>query len=202
MRSIIAGINCPTALISKFLNNLLAPIYLQVAREITFTNSVQVVQKLEKYISNGYLKVTTKFIIADVKNLYTVIPRERKREVFIRFLEKYSKYGKTATLSIDHIWKMARLILENDYFAYNKYYKQIRGRAMGSAFIRAIQNDYAYNSAISSRHTATGAIPPRKKLFVNRNVRLHDLENRYKQQTLTLEEYLEKVMRLIGIKKF
>ncbi|CAF1035928.1 unnamed protein product [Didymodactylos carnosus] len=68
-------------------------------------------------------------------------------------------------------------------------------------FIRAIQNDYAYNSAISSRHTATGAIPPRKKLFVNRNARLHDLENRYKQQTLTLEEYLEKVMRLIGIKK-
>jgi hypothetical protein len=69
-------------------------------------------------------------------------------------------------------------------------------------FIRAIQNDHAYNSAISSRHIATGALPPRKKLFVNRNARLHDLENRYKQQTLTLEEYLEKVMRLIGIKKF
>ncbi|CAF1163796.1 unnamed protein product, partial [Didymodactylos carnosus] len=59
-------------------------------------------------------------------------------------------------------------------------------------FIRAIQNDYAYNSAISSRHTAIGAIPPRKRLFVNRNARLHDLENPYKQQTLTLEEYLEK----------
>ncbi|CAF1616006.1 unnamed protein product, partial [Didymodactylos carnosus] len=69
-------------------------------------------------------------------------------------------------------------------------------------FIRAIQNDYAYNSAISSRHTATGTIPPRKKLFVNRNAPLRDLENRYKQQALTLEEYLEKVMRLIGIKKF
>jgi hypothetical protein len=69
-------------------------------------------------------------------------------------------------------------------------------------FIRAIQNDYAYNSAMSLRHLATGVLPPRKKLFVNRNVRLHDLENRYKQETLTLEEYLEKVMRLIGIKKF
>ena len=50
--------------------------------------------------------------------------------------------------------------------------------------------------------TAIGTLPPRKKLFVNRNSRLHDLENRYKQQTLTLEEYLEKVMKLIGIKKF
>ncbi|CAF1555969.1 unnamed protein product, partial [Didymodactylos carnosus] len=45
-------------------------------------------------------------------------------------------------------------------------------------------------------------VPPRKKLFVNRNARLHDLENLYKQQTLTLEEYLEKVMQLIGVKKF
>jgi hypothetical protein len=43
-------------------------------------------------------------------------------------------------------------------------------------------------------------LPLGKKLFVNRNARLQDLENRYKQQTLTLEEYLDKVMRLIGIK--
>ncbi|CAF1155118.1 unnamed protein product [Didymodactylos carnosus] len=69
-------------------------------------------------------------------------------------------------------------------------------------FIRAIQNDYAYNSAISSRPATTCTIPPRKKLSVNRNARLHDLENRYKQRRLILEECLEKVMRLIGIKKF
>ena len=48
-------------------------------------------------------------------------------------------------------------------------------------FIRAIQNDYAYNSAILSRHLATGILPPRKKLFVNRNTRLHNLEERFKQ---------------------
>ena len=69
-------------------------------------------------------------------------------------------------------------------------------------FIRAIQNDYAYNSVISSRHLATGILPPRKKLFVNRNTRLHNLEKRLKQRTLTLDKYLEKVMRLIGIKKY
>ncbi len=61
-------------------------------------------------------------------------------------------------------------------------------------FIRAIQNDYAYNSAILSRHLATGVLPPRKKLFVNINARLHNLEERFKQQALTLDEYLEKVM--------
>ena len=69
-------------------------------------------------------------------------------------------------------------------------------------FIRAIQNDYAYNSAISSRHLATGILPRWKKLLVNRNTRLHNLEARLKQQTLTLDKYLEKVMQLIGIKKY
>ncbi|CAF3841294.1 unnamed protein product [Rotaria sordida] len=60
--------------------------------------------------------------------------------------------------------------------------------------------DSHYN-AISARHLATGILPPQKKLFVNRNTRLHNLEERFKQQTLTLKEYLEKFMRLIEIKK-
>ena len=128
---------------SKFLNNLLAPIYSNVAHETTFTNSVQVVQKLENYAANGYLKRTTKFITGDIKNLYTVIPRERGREVFMRFLEKHSKQGKIGTLSIDDIWKMARLILNTNCFAYNgKYYNQIRGGTMGSAFTQVYANIY------------------------------------------------------------
>ena len=48
-------------------------------------------------------------------------------------------------------------------------------------FIRAIQNDYAYNSAVSSGHLATGILPSRKTLFVNRDARLHNLEERFKQ---------------------
>ncbi|CAF3401864.1 unnamed protein product [Rotaria socialis] len=59
-------------------------------------------------------------------------------------------------------------------------------------FIRAIQNDYAYNSAISSCHLANGVLPPRKNLYVNRNARLQNLEERCKQQTLTLDEYQPK----------
>ena len=34
-------------------------------------------------------------------------------------------------------------------------------------FIRAIQNNYAYNSAISLRHLTSSILPPWKKLFVN-----------------------------------
>ena len=69
-------------------------------------------------------------------------------------------------------------------------------------FLRAIQSDYAYNSAISSRYSMTGKLAPRKKLFVSRNARLHDYETRFKEQKLTLNEYLQKVMRLIGVKQY
>ena len=61
-------------------------------------------------------------------------------------------------------------------------------------FIRAIQNYYAYNSALLSCHLATGILPLRKKMFVNRNARVHNLEECFKQQILTLDEYFEKVM--------
>ncbi|CAF1015501.1 unnamed protein product [Rotaria sordida] len=56
-----------------------------------------------------------------------------------------------------------------------------------------IMDEYQDIEKIQARHLATGILPRRKKLFVNRNVRLHNLEERFKQQTLTLNEYLEKL---------
>jgi len=133
----------PTTLISKFLNNLLAPIFLQVARATTFINSIDVIRKLETYAANDYLKSTTTFITCDVTDLYTMIPRLGALEALARFCLKYSKQGKVGTLTIDYIMKIARLILDNNYFAYNnKYYKQIRGGAMGSAFTQVLANIY------------------------------------------------------------
>ncbi|CAM4987290.1 unnamed protein product [Rotaria socialis] len=143
IRPIVSGLHGPASLVSKFLNNLLAPIYLQVARETTFTNSIDVVRKLQQYVANGYLKPTTKFITADVENLYTMIPREGGLNALIRFLDKYAKYRKIGPFTIDMILKMARLILDTNYFVYkNKYYKQTRGGAMGSAFTQVFANIY------------------------------------------------------------
>jgi hypothetical protein len=88
-------------LVSKFLNNLLAPFYLRAARETTFTNSIQLVRKLETYVNNGFLKSTTKFITMDVENLYTMIPRQGALEALMRFLEKYSKYRKIGPFNIN-----------------------------------------------------------------------------------------------------
>jgi hypothetical protein len=121
----------------------LAPIYLQVARETTFINGIDVVRKLETYPANGHFKSTTYFITADVKNLYTKIPINGALYALIRFLEKHSHTGKIGTFRIDHIMKMARLILDTNCFAYqNKYYRQIHGGAMGSAFTQVLANIY------------------------------------------------------------
>jgi hypothetical protein len=125
------------------LNDLLAPIFLSVARDTTFINGIDVVRKLEKYAADGHFKSTTKFITADVTDLYTMIPRQGALDALARFCLKHSKQGKIGTLAIDHIMKMARLILDTNHFAYNnKNYRQIRGGAMGSAFTQVLANIY------------------------------------------------------------
>ncbi len=116
-----------------------------MARETTFINDIDLVRKLEIYVKDGYLTETTIFITADVKDLYIMIPRAGALAALIRFLEKHSNHGKIGTLSIDHILRMARLILDTNCFVYNdKYYKQIRGRAMGSAFTQVLANIYMF----------------------------------------------------------
>ena len=135
--------HAPATLVSQLLNDVLAPIYLTVAGEYTFINDIDVIRKLEKYTVDGYLKSTTNFITIDVENLYTMIPRQRALDALARFCIKHAQQGKIGTLTIDHIMKMARLILDTNCFAYNnKYYKQIRGGAMGSAFTQVLANIY------------------------------------------------------------
>ena len=117
LRPIIACIHAPATLISQFLNNLLAPIYLQAARETTFRNDIAAIRTLEKYVADGYFTLTTKFITCDVQDLYTMIPRQGGLEAIMRFLEKYSDKGKIGTLCIHHILRIVRLILDTNCFA-------------------------------------------------------------------------------------
>ncbi|CAF4363536.1 unnamed protein product, partial [Rotaria sordida] len=135
LRPIVAAIHALATEVSKFLNDLLAPIFLRVARQTTFINGIDLVRALEKHAANGHLKPTTLFITFDVENLYTMIPRQGVLEVLLRFLERNLRNNKIGTLRIDDIMRMARLVLDTNIFAYeNKYYRQIRGGAMGSVF--------------------------------------------------------------------
>jgi hypothetical protein len=139
----VASIHAPATLASKFLNDLLAPIYLTVDRKHTFINDIDVIRQLESYATDGYLTSTTNFITIDVENLFTMIPRDGALAALGRFCNKHLYQGKIGTFTVDHIMKMARLILDNNYFSYNnKYYRQTRGGAMGSAFTQVLANIY------------------------------------------------------------
>ena len=116
--------HAPVTLISKFLNDLLALIYLKVTRQYTFMNDIDVIRRLEQYATDDYLQSTTKFVAIDVENLYTMIPRQSTLHGLARFCIQHSIRGKIGTLTIDHIMKMARLILDTRCFAFNhQYYK-------------------------------------------------------------------------------
>ena len=106
--------------VSKFLNDLLAPIYLQATRPTTFINGIDVVRQLKQYDAQGHFSSTTKFITGDVRDLYTMVPRQGALEALMRFLEKHFYHGKIGTLTINHILRMARLILDTNCFAYEQ----------------------------------------------------------------------------------
>ncbi|CAF5025666.1 unnamed protein product, partial [Rotaria sp. Silwood1] len=95
------------------------PVFLRVARKTTFINGIDLVRALEKYVTDGAL------------------------EALMQFLERHLCNKKIGTLRIDDIMRMARLVLDTNIFAYeNKYYRQIRGGAMGSAFTQTLANIY------------------------------------------------------------
>ncbi|CAF1203313.1 unnamed protein product [Adineta steineri] len=143
LRPIISSINGPTNNVSHFLDHLIRPLFDHVAKQTTFINDIDLVRQLEKYQENGHLLPTTHFITFDVTDLYTMIPRNGALEALGRFLAKASTGGKIGNLSIDTILKLARLVLDTNYFVYNnKYYRQIKGGAMGSAFTMTLANVY------------------------------------------------------------
>ena len=72
LRPIVTSMHAPATLISKFLNDLLAPVYLKGTRRYTFINNIDVIRRLEQYTTEGYLKLTTKFVTIDVKSRYTM----------------------------------------------------------------------------------------------------------------------------------
>ena len=129
--------------ISKFLNDFLASIYLKVARKTTYISGIDVIRQLEQYRNSGRLSTATQFAIFDVTDLYTMIPRDGAIQALGRFLSKHFKNGWIGNIRIDTVVRLARLVSDTNYFVYGKkYYKQIKGGAMGSPFAMVLANIY------------------------------------------------------------
>ena len=66
--------------------------------------------------------------------------------------------------------------------------------------IDELKKDYAYNMATLKQLENKTVKPLRRKAYVIRNERIHDLMNRYKQGSLSLNEYFIKISKTIGKK--
>ena len=74
-----------------------------------------------------------------------MIPRRGAIEALKQFLETFLEDHKIDILTIEIMLRMARLVLDTYCFAYDdKYYQQIHGGAMGSAFRQVLANTYMF----------------------------------------------------------
>jgi hypothetical protein len=72
-----------------------------------------------------------------------MIPRDGAIAALTRFCEKYATNRKIENLTIDTIIRLARLVLDTNSFLYkDKYYRQVKGGAMGSPFTMVLANIY------------------------------------------------------------
>ena len=133
----------PATGVSHFLDLLLRPLFDRAARQTTFINGIHFVRRMELYRDIGRLSEATNFITFDVTDLYTMIPRDGALVALEQFLSKHTKNGKINNMTINTIMKMARLVLDTNYFLFEgKYDQQIRGGAMGSPFTMTLANIY------------------------------------------------------------
>jgi hypothetical protein len=136
--------NTPTTGLSKFLDQLVRPLFHKHVRSTTIIDGVDLIRRLQTYFENDYLKTTTQFCTLDITDLYTMLPQEESINVLTEFLLEY-EYHKLKGVPLDSIRKLARTALTENVFVYDKkFYRQILGGAMGSAFTLTSANTFMW----------------------------------------------------------
>ncbi|CAF3325526.1 unnamed protein product [Rotaria socialis] len=136
--------NMPTTGISKFLDKIIRPIFDKHARSITIIDGVDLIHRLEAYITNGHLIPKTYLCTFDITDLYTMLPQEESLDILIVFLLQHG-YQKLQNIPIDIIRKLALIVIKENIFVYEKkFYRQVIGGAMGSAFTLTLANIFMW----------------------------------------------------------
>lgn len=134
----------PTTAISKFLDQAIRPLFDKHARATTIIDGVDLIRRLQAYESDGRLKSSTLFCTFDIIDLYTMLPQEESLNILTEFLIHYD-YHKVKGIPIDAIRKLARIVIQENVFVYGKkFYRQIVGGAMGSAFTLTLANIFMW----------------------------------------------------------
>jgi len=136
--------NTPTTGISKFLDRLIRPLFDKHARLTTIIDGVDLILRLETYVETDSLKLTTQLCTFDITDLYTMLPQEKSLDILTEFLLEHG-YQKVKGVPIDAIRKLARIVIEENVFIYEKkFYRQVVGGAMGSAFTLTLANIFMW----------------------------------------------------------
>ena len=157
----------PTTGISKFLDRLLRPLFDKHARSTTIIDGVDLIRRLDKYVANGHLKPTTYLCTFDITDLYTMLPQEESLDVLTEFLLDHG-YNKVQGVSIATIRRLARLVITENVFTYEKkFYRQVVGGAMGSAFTLTLANVFMWKweKQLALRQAASNEIYGRQVLL-------------------------------------
>jgi hypothetical protein len=134
----------PTRNISKFLDDILRPIFNDKCKTTTIINGAHLITELLNHTNKGLLKPTTLLCTFDIHNLYTMLPQDEALNTLMEFLHVHG-YKKVKGINLDTIRKLASIVLKENVFAYGKkIYKQTTGGAMGSSFTLTLANIFMW----------------------------------------------------------
>lgn len=143
LRPIVAGIKSPTAKISKLLDDILRPLFEQLAKNTSVKGSIFFLLDLMNW-SNENLTLQTRFCTMDIVDLYTMIPQDAGLRSLERMFKDLS-ISVSGRIRTSTLVKLASFVMKNNYFIYQEmYYRQIRGGAMGSALTLSISNIFMF----------------------------------------------------------
>jgi hypothetical protein len=137
----------PIIYISQYLHQYLRLSYCLVAHSTTFTNGIDVVQALEKFTKEGFLKHITQFVTLEIKDFDIIFSHEQIIETLTCFLHDYMPHQSRTTSYLSHktIIILVRLVLKMQYFMYdNKLYQQTKGGNSDSSLIQLLVNIYLF----------------------------------------------------------
>jgi hypothetical protein len=143
LRPIISSLKHPTTKISKFLDDLLRPLFETMAKESTIQSGFELVKQVNQW-SMRHLNKGTLLCTMDVADLYTMIPQVEGVLTLRKMLDRLN-LKQVNGLKIETIIRLSRFVMKNNYFSYDgQFYHQIRGGAMGSPLTLTIANCYMF----------------------------------------------------------
>ena len=143
LRPIISGLKHPTIKISKFLDDLLRPLFNKMAQATTVNSGFELIKHLIEW-SKINMHEETILCTIDVADLYTMVPQV-EGILSLKKMMDHLQLKEINGLKTEVILRLGRFVMKNNYFKYNdQYYHQIRGGAMGSPLTLTMANCYMF----------------------------------------------------------